>query len=91
MTKKFKFLNGAIRAVLGSSLLLGFLFMVSCDNGGDDPEPELYPLPGVYVFNEAILQTEITLPFEIIPGTPLVIPAGRDITDEMESGLLEEA
>ena len=91
MTKKFKFLNGTIRAVLGSSLLLVLLFIVSCDKGGDDPEPEPYPLPGVYTFHKAVLQTEITMPFEIVPGVPIVIPAGRDITDEMAGGLLEEA
>jgi hypothetical protein len=91
MTKKLKSLSEAMRAILGSSLLLGLVFIVSCDNGDDDPEPEPYPLPGVYTFHEAILQTELTLPIEIIPGTPITIDEGTDITEEMKNGLLAEA
>jgi hypothetical protein len=91
MTKKFKFLSGPIRAILGSALLIGLFFVVSCDNGSDDPEPELYPIPGIYTFEEAILQTDLILPIELIPGSPVTIAKGTDITDQMEEGLLAEA
>ncbi len=90
MTKKFKFLSGTVRAILGSSLLLGILFIMSCDNGGgDDPEPELYQLPGVYTFKKATLTkgkeeiaSTLGFPVELIPS---------DITDQMAGGLLAEA
>lgn len=91
MTMNFKFLNATIRTILGSVLLIGLFFVVSCDNGNDDPEPELYPIPGIYTFNEATLQTALVLPIELIPGTPITIAKGTDITDEMKEGLLSEA
>jgi hypothetical protein len=46
MIKKFKFFNGSMRATLGSALVIGLFFVVSCDSGSGDPAPELYPLTG---------------------------------------------
>lgn len=86
MTKNFKLIKGAISTILLGSVLVGLVFMVSCDNGSDEPEPELYDLSGTYTFNKAILQTELA-----IPGLPLSLPVGYDITDEMAGGLLAEA
>ncbi len=90
MEKRARLFNRVIKGVFGSSLLLGLLFIVSCDDGGD-PEPEPYKLPGIYTFNKAILQTAITMPFELIPGVPITISEGTDITSQMEEGLLAEA
>jgi hypothetical protein len=91
MIKKFKFFNGSMRATLGSALVIGLFFFVSCDSGSGDPAPELYPLTGVYTFDEAILQTELVLPLVAIPGNPVTIAEGTDITDQMQEGLLAEA
>jgi hypothetical protein len=91
MTKTFELLKRATATLVSTAFMLGLLFVVSCDDGGDDPEPELYDLSGVYTFNKAILKTEITMPFELVPGFPIKVPANTDITDEMAGGLLEEA
>ena len=85
MNKKFKFLNGIIGLALGSSLLVGLMFLSACDKDSD-PEPEGYQLAGTYTFKKATLQTPIT-----IPGLPTPIPAPSDITNELASGLLAEA
>lgn len=85
--RKFKFLMGTVRNLLGGLLLFSILFVVSCDNGGDDPEPELYDFKGVYTFKSAILQSELA-----IPGFDLFsYKAGDDITSLMKGGLLAEA
>jgi hypothetical protein len=89
MEKRIKLFNRAVQSLLGGALLFGLLFIVSCDNG-DDPEPEPYQLPGIYTFNKATLQTELTMPFEIL-GNPVVLDKGTDITSQMEDGLLAEA
>ena len=86
MTRKFKFLKRTFGAFFASALIAGLVFTMSCDNGSDDPEPELYSLTGIYTFHEAILQTTIT-----IPGTIITVPAGTDITDQMAGGLLANA
>lgn len=87
MTKRIEVLKKTIWTVVTGSMMVALLFTVGCDDGGgDDPEPELYDLSGVYIFEEAILQTTIN-----IPGLPIPIPAGTDITDEMAGGLLAEA
>ena len=85
MTKKFKFLNGIIGLALGSSLLIGLLFLSACDNE-DDPDPEEYEIAGTYTFKEAILQTALT-----IPGVGITLPVGTPITNQMKDGLLAEA
>lgn len=72
--------------LFGAVLIAGMAFFVGCSDDGDDPTPELYPIPGTYVFNEAILQTAIE-----IPGVPIPISKGTDITDQMAGGLLAEA
>jgi hypothetical protein len=85
----FKFFNTAVRTILGSVLLIGLFFVVSCDNGNDEPEPELYELPGVYTFKKA----ELTSGADAI-ATALGLPAAlipTNITDAMASGLLAEA
>ena len=89
MTKRFKFLSGAIGTILGSSLLLGLLFIVSCDNGGDDPEPEEYELPGVYTFKKAELTAGAEDIAEALGFPVALIPT--DITTAMADGLLAEA
>ena len=87
MTKYNKLIAWINKILFAGILLFGITIFNSCDNGGDkDPEPELYDLSGVYIFNEAILQTSLE-----IPGLPISIPAGTDITDEMSNGLLAEA
>ncbi len=87
MINKFKFLKEAFHVLSGSALIIGLLFMVSCDNSSDTPpEPDLYPLPGIYTFSEAILQTTFN-----IPGIGIPITAPKDITDEMAGGLLANA
>jgi len=85
MTERTQVIKGTIRILFVSTLIFAILFVVSCDNG-NDPEPELYPLPGIYTFNKAILQTTLEL-----PGIPIPISSGTDITDEMAGGLLAEA
>jgi len=91
MTKSIEFLTKAASSAVAVMFLLGLLFVAGCDSDSEDPGPELYEIPGVYTFDEAILQTDITMPFELIPGVPIVIPAGTDITEEMADGLLAEA
>jgi hypothetical protein len=86
MTKKFKYLKGIVGTILASSLMLTLLFIVSCDNGDDEPEPELYDISGVYTFASAKLQTPLS-----VPGLPVTLPVGYDITDAMSDGLLAEA
>ena len=85
MNKRIKFLKSTFRALLASTLIITILFVMSCNNS-DDPKPELYDISGVYTFKTATLQTEIT-----IPGIPIPISKGLDITDELEGGLLAEA
>lgn len=87
MTKSIELLKKAFLTLFASAFVVGLLFVVGCESDGDDdPEPELYDLSGVYTFKEAILRTTLT-----IPGIPIPIPAGTDITDEMAGGLLAEA
>lgn len=86
MTKSINLLKRTVGALFTGAFMMGLLFMVSCDDGGEDPKPELYDLSGVYTFNEAILQTSLE-----IPGVPIPIPAPRDITEEMAGGLLANA
>ena len=89
MTVRKKRFNRVLHSVFASFLVLAVLFVVSCDNGSDDPpEPELYDLSGVYTFKEAKLQTEVTINIGVLPIT---VPAGRDITEELSSGLLATA
>lgn len=85
MKMKTTTLNKTIGMLLSTSLLFGLLFIAACNND-DDNEPEEYELTGTYTFKEAILQTQIT-----IPGVPLPIPAGTNITNQMKDGLLAEA
>ena len=86
MTTNFKYLKRLVSTLLTSSLLLALIFIVSCDNGDDEPEPELYDLSGIYTFANAELQSELS-----IPGLPVTLPVGYDITDAMSDGLLAEA
>ena len=87
MITKFSFLKRSFNAIVAGALVIGLIFTMSCDNGDDTPPmPELYPLTGIYTFDEAILQTT----FEI-PGIGLPITAPRDITNEMAGGLLANA
>ncbi len=86
MTTNFKYLQRVVSTLLASSLMLALIFIVSCDNGDDEPEPELYDISGVYTFSSAKLQT----PLEV-PGLPVTLPIGYDITDAMADGLLAEA
>ena len=85
MTKSIELIKKAFLTLFTTAFIVGLLFVIGCDNS-DDPEPELYQLPGVYTFNKAILQTAFN-----IPGLNITIPAERDITDEMKNGLLAEA
>lgn len=86
MNKTFKFINETFRVFIAASLIMVLLFAMSCSEDDKDPEPELYPLSGVYTFNKAILQTQL-----VIPGIPFPIAKGTDITTEMADGLLAEA
>jgi hypothetical protein len=86
MTTNFKYLKWTFGAFLASSLMLALMFIVSCDNGDDEPDPELYEISGVYTFASAKLQTPLD-----VPGLPVTLPVGYDITDAMADGLLAEA
>lgn len=88
MTNRFKSLSRTVGAFLASFLVISLLFVMSCDNGDDDPKPEPHDLSGVYTFSKATLQTAVTLN---IGGFPISVPAGKDITAEMAGGLLAEA
>ena len=91
MTKFISDVKRVFLSLLTLSLLIGMVFLISCDDGGEDedPQPELYDLSGIYTFKkatfvsgkEAVAQ-EIGLPAALIP---------TDITDEMAGGLLAEA
>ena len=82
-----EFIKRTIGVLFAGAFVMGLLFMVGCDNEGEDPEPELYDLSGVYIFKEATLQSDITITI----GIPITVHAGRDITEEMSGGLLAEA
>ncbi|MDZ7604111.1 MAG: hypothetical protein U5K79_00660 [Cyclobacteriaceae bacterium] len=86
MTLKLNVINATFRRILGVALILSLGFVFSCDNGDDEPDPETWVWPGVYTFNKAILQTALT-----VPGVPITIPAGSDITAQMAGGLLANA
>ena len=88
MNKRIKFLKSTFRVLLASTLIITILFAMSCDNGSDEPEPELYDLSGVYKFKEAKLQTKVTITIGVFPIT---VPAGTDVTDELSDGLLATA
>jgi hypothetical protein len=87
MTKIINDLKKTFWVLFTSSLVLGMIFLVSCDDGNDEPEPELYDLSGYYTFKNATLQTAVTINI----GIPINVPAGKDITNEMAGGLLAEA
>ena len=90
MLKEFKFLNGPFRALLASTMILGLVFVMSCDNGDDgDPKPELYEIPGIYTFKKAILTDGKEEIAQVLGIGAALIPS--DITDAMASGLLAEA
>ena len=86
MILKSDVFKATFRRILGVVLVLSLGFAISCDNGGSDPKPEEWTWPGVYTFNKAILQTEF-----MVPGTPITLPKGYDMTDEMAGGLLANA
>lgn len=93
MTKGIKKFNRIFNSVLSGALVLGVLFMVSCDSGSDDPpEPELYDMSGTYVFEEATLVSDIEKLVEDL-GFPAAFASliDEDITDQMAGGLLAEA
>ena len=85
MTRNLKIVSRSMGMLLSTLFIFSLVFFMSCDDGSE-PEPELYDLSGIYTFKKAVLQTEIQ-----IPGIPIPIPAGRDITNEMADGLLAEA
>ena len=87
MNKRIKFIKGTFRTLFASTFIIALLFAMSCDNGGDEPEPE--PLAGTYIFNKAVLQTSLSLDLGL--GFPIPINAGRDITEELAGALLEAA
>ena len=90
MTERIELLKRAFIALMTGFFAVGLLFMVSCDNGdGDDPEPELYDLAGIYTFKEATLESGKDAIAEAIGYPESFIPT--DITDEMAGGLLAEA
>jgi len=90
MTKTINDLKKAALGLLSLLIVFGVLFLVSCDNGGDDdPEPELYGLPGVYEFQKAELTDGKDEIAAAIGFSPALIPS--DITGPMADGLLEEA
>lgn len=89
MTKIINDLKKTFWVLFTSSLVLGMVFLVSCDDGNDEPEPELYDLSGKYIFESAELTSgaqgiadAIGIPVGLIP---------TDITDAMAGGLLAEA
>ena len=88
MTKIINELKKIFWVLLTSSFVLGMIFLVSCDDGGDEPEPELYDLSGYYTFKKATLQTTVTIN---IGALPISVSEGEDITEEMAGGLLAEA
>jgi hypothetical protein len=93
MNKRFKFLNGIIGLALGSSLLVGLMFLSACDK--DDDDVKAYEWPGVYIFEKATLQTDISFDLDLSSLGFGVIPVSKtapsDITDEMAGGLLATA
>lgn len=89
MTKIINDLKKTFWVLFTSSLVLGMVFLMSCDDGNDEPEPELYDLSGKYIFESAELTSgaqgiadAIGIPVGLIP---------TDITDAMAGGLLAEA
>ncbi len=85
MNERTKLIRRVFGTLFLGTFLFSLLFIFSCDSGSDDdPEPELYPIPGIYIFQKAILQSSLTV-------GPFTIPAGTDITDNMAGGLLAEA
>ena len=90
MTKSIEMIRKALLSLFTSALVVGLLFVVGCDNGDDDPpEPELYDLAGVYTFKKAELVSGKEAIADAIGIPAALIPT--DITDEMASGLLNEA
>lgn len=73
-----------LKYFFGLSFVLSLVFMMSCSSGDENPQPDLYEIPGVYTFKKAVLQTTVT-----IAGIPF--NKGKEITDEMAKGLLAEA
>jgi hypothetical protein len=67
-------------------LALSAVTMSSCDDSDDDTTT--WQWPGLYTFNKAILQTQISIS---LAGVPVTVPAGTDITAQMAGGLLAAA
>jgi len=86
MTHQSNVFVATFRRILGVVLVLSLGLAISCDNGSSDPKPETWTWPGIYTFNKAILQTAFT-----VPGTPITLPKGTDITEQMAGGLLANA
>lgn len=89
MTRNLKIVSRSMGMLLSTLFVFSLVFFMSCDEGGSDPEPELYDLTGKYVFEEATLvdgaqgiADAIGIPVGLIP---------TDITDAMAGGLLAEA
>lgn len=91
MKYELRSFKNVIRTMFLGSCMLGVVFTMSCDNGDDEPEPELYDLSGLYIFNEAVL-TDGKVEIATALGNPqLAALIPDDITDEMAGGLLAEA
>ncbi len=92
MNKENRLIKGIIRAFSISILFSAILFIESCNNDNGENDPELFTLPGVYTFSEALLQTKVSMVLNLGFGDlPINFPEGTDITDQLAGGLLEEA
>ncbi len=92
MNNKNNLKNGIFR-VLSLGFLIGISFFIeSCNNDNGENDPETFKIPGVYTFDEALLQTEVSLILNLGFGNlPIDLPVGTDITEELVGGLLDQA
>jgi hypothetical protein len=89
MTQKSDVFKATFRRILGVVLVLSIGFVFSCDNGDDEPDPETWTWPGIYVFNKAILTSGAAEIADTLNIPEILIPT--DITEYMAGGLLAAA
>jgi len=92
MNNKSK-LNSKILQIFSIILFLStFLLIEGCDNDNGENDPKLFTMPGVYTFEEALLQTEVSMTLNLgLLNLPISFPVGTDITEQLDDALLDRA
>ncbi len=89
MRKQKHKMKSLLRTFLAGIILISLTFIISCDNGGDEPEPGPTTLAGKYKYTKVTIITEVVIA-EDSTGSDrtVVLPVGTDVTSMTLNGLV---